>query len=146
MTTREPLTRTTGRLLGLPSVARLALFARHEGPAVLLTTADRLSLFADARAFGADVTLEPGPADWHELRDKVVVSLDAALGPMPPDPRALALRLEAGRDYPRDELLADLLRLGFERDALPGFTLRGDTVTVHLSEDDAEGALLELAL
>ncbi len=141
MTTREPLTRTTGRLLGLPSVARLALFARHEGPAVLLTTADRLSLFADARAFGADVTLEPGPADWHELRDKVVVSLDAALGPMPPDPRALALRLEAGRDYPRDELLADLLRLGFERDALPGFTVRGDTVTVHLSEDDAEGAL-----
>ncbi|HLV13413.1 MAG TPA: DEAD/DEAH box helicase, partial [Trueperaceae bacterium] len=102
---------------------------------------DRLPLFADARVFGADVTVEPGPADWHELREKVVVSLDRALSPVPADPRALALRLEAGRDYHRDDLLASLVRLGFERDALPGFTVRGDTVTVHLSADDADGAL-----
>ncbi|HZW28858.1 MAG TPA: hypothetical protein VFF08_10410, partial [Trueperaceae bacterium] len=141
-TTREPLTEAvTGRLLGLPSVARLALFARHQGPAVLLTTSDRLELFVDAPAFGAGVTVEPGPADWHALNDKVVVSLDRALSPMPPDPRALALRLEVGRDYPREELLEALVRLGFERDAAPGFTVRGDTVTVHLAEDDAEGGL-----
>ena len=141
-TTREPPTQTvTGRLLGLPSVARLALFARHDGPAVLLTTPDRLPLFTDARAFGAEVTVEPGPTDWHALADKVVVSLDAALAPTPPDPGALALRLETGRDYPRDELLAALVRLGLERDAAPGFTVRGDTLTVHLGEDDADGAL-----
>ncbi|HZX00344.1 MAG TPA: transcription-repair coupling factor, partial [Trueperaceae bacterium] len=30
---------------------------------------------------------------------------------------------------------------GYERDAAPGFAVRGDTVTVHLSEDDEEGAL-----
>ena len=142
MTTRVPITRpTAGRLLGLPSVARLSLFARHPGPAVLLTTSDRLPLFADARAFGAAATVEPGPADFHDLKDKVVVSLDAALQRMPRDPRSLALRLEVGRDYPRDELLAALLKLGLERDALPGFTVRGDTVTVHLSEEDEEGAL-----
>ncbi|MEJ2289147.1 MAG: FAD-dependent oxidoreductase [Deinococcales bacterium] len=38
----------TGRVLGQPSAARLALFARHDGPAVLLTTDERLQLFADA--------------------------------------------------------------------------------------------------
>jgi transcription-repair coupling factor (superfamily II helicase) len=142
MTTSETTTRpVTGRLLGLPSVARLALFARHEGPAVLLTTSERLEHFADAKAFGAAVTMEPGPADWHALKDKVVVSLDRALSHVPEDPRSLALRLETGHDYPREDLLASLIELGFERDAAPGFAVRGDTVTVHLSEEDAEGSL-----
>ncbi len=142
MTTRAPLPKVAaGRLLGLPSVARLALFARHDGPAVLLTTEGRLPLFADAKAFGADVTVEPGPATWHELGEKVVLALDRALSYLPPDPAGLALRLEAGRDYPREDLLEGLVRLGFERDAAPGFAVRGDTLTVHLEEEDEEGAL-----
>src|SRR5690606_17214331 len=57
------------------------------------------------------------------------------------DPAGLALRLETGRDYPREDLLEGLVRLGFERDAAPGFAVRGDTLTVHLEEEAAEGAL-----
>ncbi len=132
---------TTGRVLGLPSVGRLALFARHEGPAVLLTTPDRLSLFGDADAFGASVTVEPALATWSDLEDKVVLSLDRALEAFPREPSSLALRLEAGNDYPREELLARLVLLGFERDAAPGFTVRGDTLTVHLGDDGEEREL-----
>ncbi len=130
-----------GRLLGLPSVARLALFARHDGPAVLLTTPDRLPLFTDAAVFGAEVTFEPAVATWHELEDKVVLSLDRALEAFPADPGGLALTLRVGDEYPREELLARLVQLGYERDAAPGFAVRGDTISVHLSGDDEEGAL-----
>src|SRR5690606_39643496 len=142
MATKEANTGvSTGRLLGLPSVARLALFARHGGPAVLLTTEDRLTLFTDGAVLGADVTVEPALASWNDVRDKVVISLDRALEPAPSEPGSLALRLEVGDDYPREDLLERLVLLGYERDAAPGFAVRGDTVTVHLSEDDEEWAL-----
>lgn len=53
----QTLTLTSTRLLGLPAVARLMLFARHEGPAVLLTTTERAPLFEGAGVFGAPVSL-----------------------------------------------------------------------------------------
>src|SRR5690606_34723875 len=61
------------RLLGLPSVARLSLFARHDGPAVLLTTAERITTFTDTLVFGAPSSVEPGLDDWSERERKVVI-------------------------------------------------------------------------
>jgi len=131
-TAAPPLTGT--RLLGLPSLARLALFARHDGPAVLLTTSERLSLFDDTHLFGARRTVEPGLDSWHELSDKVVLSLDTALAPFPTDPDSYVLDLERGGAYRRDDLLERLVEFGFERDEAPGFTVRGDTLTIALTE------------
>jgi len=130
-----------GRLLGQPSVARLAIFARAEGPAVLLTSHDRLPLFAGARVFGEPVSIEPGLSDWPERRPKVVLSLGTALRAFPRDPGTLALELTLGRAYPRDALLERLLAFGYERDGLPGFVVRGDTVVVYPDADEPEGEL-----
>ena len=131
----------TGRVLGLPSAARLALFARHDGPAVLLTTDERLEHFADAYAFGAAVSTDPGLAVWADRRDKVVVTLDHALQRFPDDPSQLALELRLGADIPRDALLDRLVSFGYERDALPGFTVRGDTVSLYPAADDPDDEL-----
>jgi len=112
-------------------VARLALFARSEGPALLLTTEERLPLFRDAHLFGSPAALDPGIGDFAELGDKVVLSLARALSPFPADPGVLALELVLGRSYPRDALLDRLVRFGFERDGLPGFLVRGDSIVVY---------------
>ena len=71
--------KTGQRLLGIPSVARLALFARHEGPAILLTTEDRLLYFDDTGSFGARRSVDPGLADWFDRAEKVVLSLEQAV-------------------------------------------------------------------
>ncbi|MEJ2359348.1 MAG: CarD family transcriptional regulator, partial [Deinococcales bacterium] len=131
----------TGRVLGQPSAARLALFARHDGPAVLLTTDERLQLFADAHLFGASVSTDPDLADWAGRRDKVVLTLRHALQRFPEDPEELALELRLGADIARDALLERLLAYGFERDALPGFTVRGDTVALYPDADDPDDEL-----
>jgi transcription-repair coupling factor (superfamily II helicase) len=123
------------RLLGLPTVARLARFARAEGPAVLLTTAERAAAFRDAPVFGATVGFDPTLADWHDRHEKVVLTLGHALRPFPADPERYALELRLGIRAARDELLERLVRYGFDRDAVPGFTVRGDTVDLFLGAD-----------
>ena len=123
------------RLLGLPTVARLARFARAEGPAVLLTTAERAAAFRDAPVFGGAVGLDPTLADWHDRREKVVLTLAHALRPFPADPDRYALELRLGTRVARDELLGRLVRYGYDRDAAPGFTVRGDTVDLYLGAD-----------
>ena len=87
------------RMLGVPSVARLALFARHEGPAVLLTTEARRELFSETHVFGSLRSMDPGLADWHEKRDKVVLTLEHALANFPERPDVYALELRRGREY-----------------------------------------------
>ncbi|ADI13281.1 transcription-repair coupling factor [Truepera radiovictrix] len=140
----QTLTLTSTRLLGLPAVARLMLFARHEGPAVLLTTTERAPLFEGAGVFGAPVSRDPDLSSWHERRDKVVLTLPAALRPFPADPARYTLALTLGRDYPRETLLERLVAFGFERDAMPGFVVRGDTLTLYLdAEDEAKTLRLE---
>lgn len=129
------------RLLGLPAVARLALFARTEGTAVLLTTSERLALFQDANAFGVPVSVNPDLSTWTDKFDKVVVSLEHALRPFPKNPDSFALSLELNHNYPRENLLETLITYGYERDAQPGFVVRGDTITLYLSEDDTEDTL-----
>lgn len=129
------------RLLALPQVARLAMFCRHGGPAVLITTEDRLSLFEDTGAFGVAHSLNPDITNWHDRFEKTIVALPHALRPFPKDPSSYALNFELSKDYPREDLLETLLRFGFERDEQPGFAVLGDTVTLFLSEDDVEDTL-----
>ena len=138
----QTLTQTLSkRLLGLPAAARLMLFARQEGPAVLVTTGERLELFRQSGVFADPSSVNPGLADWPERRDKVVLDLGSALKPFPTDPARYALTLALGQDYPRDDLLERLVHYGYGRDEQPGFVVRGDTVTVYLDADDSEQAL-----
>jgi len=132
-----------GRYLGVPTAARLMTFARHAGAAVLLTTEERLPLYQDTHLFGALRTVDPDLADWHERRDKVVLSLGRALAPFPEDPDAYRFEMAAGGRYPREELLDRLIEFGYVRDAAPGFTVRGDTITLYREaldgrDDEAE--------
>ncbi len=132
----EPTALDTGvRLLGLPTVARLARFARDPGPAVLLTTADRAAAFGDAPVFGAPRSVDPTLSDWHARFEHVVLTLGHARRPFPADPDRYALELRLGVEVARDVLLERLVRYGYERDALPGFTVRGDTVDLYLGTD-----------
>jgi len=128
------------RLSGLPSVARLALFARHDGPAVLLTTSERIAAFTDTHVFGASSSVEPGLDDWHDREQKVVISLATALLPFPREPDSYVIDLKRGGSYRRDELLGRLVEFGYERDEVPGFMVRGDTLTLFLAEGQDEGA------
>jgi transcription-repair coupling factor (superfamily II helicase) len=131
-------------MLGLSSVARLALFARDPGPAVLLTTAERAPLFLDAGAFGALRTVDPHLADWQDRRDKVVLTLEHALKAFPEDPESYALELVRGSSYARGELLDRLERLGYERDEVPGYTVQGDALTLFREAPErSEGVRLE---
>lgn len=141
----QTLTQTTSkRLLGLPAVARLMLFARTPGPAVLLTTAERLDLFRQTGVFAEPASVNPSLNDWPDKRDKVVLDVSAALRPFPVLPEAYALTLRLGHAYPREALLAQLVSFGFARDELPGFVVRGDTVTLYLdAEDEARTLRLE---
>ncbi len=131
------------RHLGMPSVARVALFARHQGAAVLLTTRDRLSHFADSGVFGEPVDTNPSLEGWPELRPKVVASIDHALRSFPHDPSRFRLDLEVGGRYPRDPLLETLIDFGFKRDALPGVTVLGDTITLYLDDSGERELRLE---
>ncbi len=130
------------RLRGLPSVARLALFARAPGEAVLLTTSDRRSLYLDSHLFGVGSTVDPSLSDWPERHDKVVLTLEQAVGAFPATPDDYALELAVGKSYPRESLLERLVDYGFERDEQPGFAVRGDTITIYTLEPapDDEGS------
>ncbi len=121
-----------GNLVLLPQVARAALFAAHHGPAVLLTTPDRAALYGSAGVLGAPVTVNPGLRDWDTRHDHVVLDVNTALDLFPARPEDHALNLRVGANYPREELLARLERLGYERDEEPGYQLRGDTVELRL--------------
>ncbi len=135
-----------GNLLLLPQVARAALFAAFPGPAVLLTTADRIGSYASAGALGAPVTVNPGLRDWDGKHEHVVLDVNTALDLFPAHPEEHALSLRVGRNYPREALLTRLERLGYERGEEPGYELRGDTLELRLSPGagrpvDADGDL-----
>ncbi|MBA2668697.1 MAG: transcription-repair coupling factor [Trueperaceae bacterium] len=123
------------RLLGLPGVARLARFARHDGPAVLVTTAERLPRLEATGVFGVRRSVDPTLEDWHERAEKVVLSVQHALTPFPSDPSRYALELAVGGTYARDDLLERLVRYGYTRDEAPGFRVRGDTIEILASDD-----------
>ncbi len=135
-----------GNLLLLPQVARAALFAAFPGPAVLLTTADRIGNYASSGALGAPVSVNPGLRDWDGKHDHVVLDVNTALDLFPAHPEDHALSLRVGRNYPREALLNRLERLGYERGEEPGYELRGDTLELRLAPGagrpaDAEGDL-----
>ncbi|GGL73290.1 transcription-repair-coupling factor [Deinococcus aerolatus] len=135
-----------GNLLLLPQVARAALFAAFPGPAVLLTTADRIGSYASAGALGAPVSVNPGLRDWDGKHEHVVLDVNTALDLFPAHPEEHALSLRVGRNYPREALLTRLERLGYERGEEPGYELRGDTLELRLSPGagrpvDADGDL-----
>ncbi|MFC3835215.1 MULTISPECIES: DEAD/DEAH box helicase [Deinococcus] len=121
-----------GNLLLLPQVARAALFAAFPGPAVLLTTADRLGAYATAGVLGSPVTVNPGLRDWDARHDHVVLDVNTALDLFPARPEDHALNLRVGSSYPREALLERLERLGYERGEEPGYELRGDTLELRL--------------
>ncbi len=127
---------TGTRLLGLPSVARLARFARHQGPAVLVTTPERSQHLLHSGVFGTSHSLDPDLSDWHERADKVILTARHALASFPSRPERYALALHLGTRIGRDALLERLVGYGYPRDEVPGCTVRGDTVEVHLGEDD----------
>jgi transcription-repair coupling factor (superfamily II helicase) len=129
------------RLLGLPSVARLAMFARRPGSAVLLTTSDRAQLFLDSGVFGASRTLDPHLSDWHERSEKVVLTLEQAVKAFPVDPAGSTLELAVGGNYPRAELQETLANYGYARDELPGYSVRGDTLTLFRGSDPEQDAV-----
>ncbi len=131
------------RLIGLPDVARLSLFTEHKGPAILVTTNERMELFRDAAIFDSPVSHNPFIQNWAERKDKVVLSFEHALKVFPNNPEALQLKLELNQTYPRDALLEQLLSYGFERDDLPGFSIRGDTLTLYFDEDENHHLRLE---
>ncbi|UBV43479.1 transcription-repair coupling factor [Deinococcus taeanensis] len=122
-----------GGLLLLPQVARAALFAAFPGPAVLLTTPDRLGNYVTAGALGAPVTVNPGLRDWDARHEHVVLDVNTALDLFPARPEDHALTLKVGSSYPREALLARLERLGYERGEEPGYELRGDTLELRLT-------------
>ncbi|MCY1701915.1 DEAD/DEAH box helicase [Deinococcus sp. SL84] len=128
-----PKAPANGNLLLLPQVARAALFAAHDGPAVLLTTPERVGLYASAGALGAPVSVNPGLGEWDTRHEHVVLDVNTALDLFPSDPAAHALSLVVGRDYAREDLLTRLEALGYERGEEPGYELHGDTLELRLS-------------
>ena len=121
-----------GNLLLLPQIARTALFAAYPGPAVLLTTPDRLPSYATAGAFGVPVSVNPGLRDWDTRAGHVVLDVNTALDLFPTHPEDHALSLKVGASYPREGLLSRLERFGYERGEEPGFEVKGDTLELRL--------------
>ena len=132
------------RTLGLSVVERFVRFLNTPGPAVLLTTEERLRRFEDAAAFGTTITVDPDVGNWHGRSEKTVLTVQHAVRAFPADPDAYQLEFTTGATFGRDDLIDRLDRFGYPRDALPGVTVRGDTVTVHLTEQP-EGQQLRLS-
>ncbi len=122
----------TGNLLLLPQVARAALFSAFPGPAVLLTTPDRLGSYATAGALGAPVSINPSLRDWDAKHEHVVLDVNTALDLFPSQPEEHALTLAVGKHYPREALLTRLEKLGYERGEEPGYEIKGDTLELRL--------------
>ena len=131
------------RLLDLPAVARLSLFARHPGAAFLITTEERLQYFDSTYVFGVKSSVNPEINNWGEKPDKLVLSIEHALKLFPSDLSAFVFKLELNQNYPRETLLAKLLSYGLERDNLPGVVVRGDTLSLYPTEDEEEVIRLE---
>ncbi len=126
------LTNSNIRILGLPSVARLTMFARYPQAAILLTTLDRLELFQNIAVFGK-ATLSPNIHNWHDRYEKLIIPIEDLFKAFPKNPDDYSFELVLGNNYKREALLEMLLKLGFERDEEPGFVVKGDTLTVYFS-------------
>ena len=100
---------------GWPQVARARFFAGLSAPAVLLVPDERLPLYRNLDAFGVRAYPEPSPYAVRE-RAHLVLGYRAALEPVPEDPWAGGLILEAGKSYPRSALLSALATLGHTRE------------------------------
>ncbi len=124
------------RWLGLPVIARLSLFAHHQGPAILVTTKERLTYFDNTEVFGPQSTVNPTFKDWNQKHSKIILSLEHALKPFPRNPNELVLNLELGKNYSRETLLDTLISYGFERDGMPGVVVKGDTLTIYPDKED----------
>ncbi len=131
------------RRLALPQVARAREFMALPGPAVLLTTSERLEHYRSAGAFGARLSVNPTLADWPQRAEKIVLSAEQALRAFPASPEEHSLLLERGADLPRERLLERLDALGFERDMAPGYSVRGDTILIQTAEDGSSELRLE---
>ena len=129
------------RCLGLPAIARLELFTRCQGAAVLVTTEERLTYFANTEVFGVKSTINPSFQCWNQKQQKIILSLPNALRPFPKDTNSLTLSLELGKSYKRENLLDTLVSYGFERDGMPGMVIKGDTINIYFDEEDANEAL-----
>ena len=123
------------RILGLASVARLAIFARYPKAAVLLTTQDRLELFQNIDVFDK-ATLAPDIHNWFDRYEKLIIPIEDLFKAFPANPDEYNFEFVLGQDYKREELLDNLLKLGFERDEVPGFVVKGDTVIIYFSLED----------
>ncbi len=138
----EPL--APGAYLGVPQVARMALFAKDPGPAILITTPERAALFANLDVFGSKVAINPGIGDWQDLPSHVVLDTATALLPFPEDPKKYRLELKVGTSITRDDFLDRLELYGFDREenltpeelekAEGYFKVQGDTLFIHVGE------------
>ncbi len=117
----------------LPQIGRALQFALTPGPAVLLTTPERLSLFSLPREFGVTLRCNPGLHQW-ESRGHLVMDVLTATEPFSDDPAAEVLALLVGSSYPRDVLAGALERLGYPAGGEPGYSLSGDRLVVSLAD------------
>ncbi|MDX2005822.1 MAG: CarD family transcriptional regulator [Meiothermus sp.] len=128
-------------LPGLPQAARALLFARAEGPRVLLCPEERLPLYADLGALGVSAYLNPGLEAVGEA-SAVVMSYAQALESFPADPGAWRLVLEVGQRYGREDLLDRLLRMGYAREEdlrVQGDTLELEGLRLEFFGDELDG-------
>ncbi len=114
-------------LPNLPQVARAYLYMKEAEPAVLLVPQERLELYRSLEAFGQGVWFDPGLSQLGVAR-RVVLSHEAALKPLPADPEAARIVFRTGQRYYRDELLAKLAKLGYERER--DYLVRGDALEI----------------
>ncbi len=121
------------RILGLPSVARMSLFANYARPAVLLTTLERLEQYQDIAVF-KKATIRPNLNTWFDRYEKLIIPIEDLFKAFPEQPDDYQLDLVLGNEYKREELLNKLLLYGFERDEEPGYVVRGDTISIYFGK------------
>lgn len=134
-----------GNLMLLPQVARAALFAAYDGPAVLLTTPERLKSYAQTSVLGRSVSINPSLSEWENKHNLAILDVKTALELFPAQPQDHTLQLQVGAHVRRGELLDKLEKLGYQRGV--SYELRGDTLELSLSAgqglpEDAEDEVL----
>ncbi len=138
----------SGRYLpGLPQVARAYLWARAQGPSVLVAPKERLALYANLEAFGTGVWVNPG-IEALGFAERVLLDPEAAARPFPHDPEAWRVVFHVGERILRDRLQDKLEKLGYRRDEPGGYVVRGDTLEVaglrlEFFGDEIEALFLE---